>query len=319
MNFWYAFGTLGLTAFLYWAAYQSNKLMKTVELKGNLLLNVPEFIFKLIIFGLCLGIASSLDVSRPAISSYPNGYFGWPSGQPAVDVVEGAALGLVIQFVVNIGSTIAVRVFGPDIYSPTIMKGIVPQNTRQWLLIIPPLLLAVAIEEMLFRALLVGGFSTVVSPWIMAVATSIVFGLMHAPQGRLGIVVTGIVGFVFATIFILTNSLVLVICTHYIINFIQIARAKEDVAWFEKFQQKRTEERLAATRAARANAMELRQVIQELNDQRPPEERASVLVGTSEELEVWRKQQEAKAEASHATTLDDGAGQDDNSSRGPQG
>lgn len=254
MNFWFAFGTVGLTAFLYWAAYQSSKLMKTVEISGNLLLSVPEFIFKLVILGLCLGLASALSVPRPGH------YFGWPSTQPAVDVVEGAALGLVIQFVVNILSTLAIRVFGPDIYSSTVIKGILPKNWQQWLLILPPLLLSVALEEVLFRALLIGGFSTVVNPWVMAIASSIIFGLMHAPQGRLGIAVTGLVGFIFAAIFIVSGSLTMVICTHYIINFIQIVRAKEDLAWFEKFRQKHAEERLAALRAAHAQTMQINEI-----------------------------------------------------------
>lgn len=253
MNLWYAFGTLGLTALLYFAAYQSNKFMKTVEIKGNLLLSIPEFIFKLLLVGLCLGLASSLDVSNPG----PAHYFGWPSAQPAVDVVIGSALGLVIQFIVNFATTIAIRIFGPDIYSTVVMKNIVPQNARQWILIIPPLLLAVALEEILFRALLIGGFSTVVNPWVMAVASSVVFGLMHAPQGRLGVVATGLVGFVFAAIFIISNSLTMVICTHFIINFIQILRAKEDLAWFEKFRERRAAENLAALRAIRANAMQV--------------------------------------------------------------
>lgn len=261
MNLWYAFGTLGLTALLYFAAYQSNKFIKVVEIKGNLLLSIPEFIFKLLLVGLCLGLASSLDVSNPG----PGHYFGWPSAQPAVDVLIGAALGLVIQFVVNFTTNITIRIFGPDIYSTVVMKNIIPQNARQWILIIPPLLLAVSLEEILFRALLIGGFSTVVNPWVMAVASSIIFGLMHSPQGRLGIVVTGIVGFAFAAIFIISNSLTMVICTHFIINFIQILRAKEDLAWFEKFRERRAAENLAALRAVRANAMQITPISDENN------------------------------------------------------
>lgn len=230
MSIIFLVGTLAMISFLYWSAYQSEKWMRTVEIKGNLLLNVPEFIFKLVLFGLCLGLIASLEVSNP------QKYIGWPSDSPGLDVLIGAILGLVTQFVVSITSTLAIRIFGKSIYSPEIMKSVVPKNQREWILIIVPLLLAVAIEELLFRSMLIGGFSLVVNPWVMAVASSIIFGIMHSPQGLLGIVMTALVGFVFATAFILTTSLIVVISAHFIINFMQILRAKEDLAWFERFQ-----------------------------------------------------------------------------------
>jgi membrane protease YdiL (CAAX protease family) len=283
MTFWYAFGTLGLTAFLYWAAYQSAKTLKHVEIKGNLLLNPAEFIFKLIIFGLCLGIASTLDTAKP------RRYFGWPSTDPTVDVLIGAGVGLVILFVVNLSSNIAIRVFGPEVYDSSVMRGIVPQNARQWILILPPLFLAVVIEEVLFRALLIGGFSIIDStilPWVMAVASSIIFGLMHAPQGKLGIATTGLVGFVFAIIFIVSDSLTMVICAHYIINYVQIMRAKNDLAWYEKFQRRHAEQQLAALRAAGADIMQISEIKTKTTppsaEPTPtPEETASPKVGSS--------------------------------------
>jgi len=230
MSIIFIIGTLALISFLYWSAYQSEKLLRTIEIKGNLLLSIPEFIFKLILLGLCLGLVSSLTVLNP------EKYIGWPSENPALDVVIGATIGIATQFIVNVMSTLAIRVFGKNIYSPQVMKSVVPASQREWFLIIIPLLLAVAIEELLFRGLLIGGFSLVVNPWVMAVASSIIFGIMHSPQGMLGIVMTALVGFAFATAFILTNSLVVVISAHYIVNFMQILRAKEDLAWFERFQ-----------------------------------------------------------------------------------
>ncbi len=230
MNIIFIVGTLGLITFLYWSAYQSEKLLKTIELTGNLLLSLPEFIFKVILLGLCLGLISSLNVQNP------EKYFGWPSNSPALDVVIGAAIGLVTQFGVNIASFSAIKLFGKSIYSPAIMKSVVPNNPREWILIIIPLLLAVTIEEVLFRSMLIGGFSIVVNPWLMAAASSIIFGIMHSPQGKLGVGLTGVVGFILAATFIITQSLVVVISAHYIINFLQILRAKEDLSWLERFE-----------------------------------------------------------------------------------
>ena len=230
MSIVFLVGTLALIAFFYWMAYQSEKLMKTMEIKGNLLLSIPEFIFKLVILGVCSGLVSSLTVQNP------EKYIGWPVESPGLDVIIGAALGVVIQFIVNVTSVLAIRIFGKSIYDPKVMKSVVPKRQREWFLILVPLLLTVAVEELIFRSMLIGGFSLLVNPWIMAVASSIIFGIMHSPQGRLGIVMTAVIGFVFAAIFIVSNSLVMVITAHYIINFMQILRAKEDLAWFERFQ-----------------------------------------------------------------------------------
>ena len=234
MNPIFLIGTLALISFLYWAAYQSDRALKTraVEINGNLLLSVPEFLFKIILLGICFGLANSLSVDRL------EKYIGWPSSQPLADIVIGITIGLVTAFAVNIISTIAIRIWGKRIYSPAIMRGMIPRNQIEWLLILVPLLLAVALEEVLFRALLIGGFSMVVNPWIMAIASSIVFGLMHSPQGILGIVLVGLVGMLFGAVFILTNSLLIVIIAHFVINLLQIVRAKDDLAWYERLEDK---------------------------------------------------------------------------------
>jgi membrane protease YdiL (CAAX protease family) len=230
MSIIFIIGTLALISFLYWSAYQSEKMMRTIEVTGNLLLSIPEFIFKLVLLGLCMGLVSSLTVANA------EKYVGWPSDNPSLDVVIGTVLGLVVQFFVSFTSVIAIRIFGTSIYSPQVMKSVTPKNQREWFLIIIPLLLAVAIEELLFRGLLIGGFSLVINPWVMAVASSLIFGIMHSPQGTLGIILTAVVGFIFATAFIITNSLVVVITAHFVVNFLQILRAKEDLAWYERFQ-----------------------------------------------------------------------------------
>lgn len=226
-------GTLALTGFFYWAAFQSARALKskTIQITGNLLLSVPEFVFKLITLGLCFGLANTLSVDRV------ENYIKWPSRQPLVDLVIGLAVGLVTAFVINFLSVLAIRIWGKDIYTPDIMKSLLPRNQLEWVLIVVPLLVAVAVEEMLFRALLIGGFSTIVNPWALVVAAGVLFGLMHSPQGNLGIVLTGAVGILFGAVFILTNSLLTVIVAHFALNFLQIVRAKEDIAWYERFQE----------------------------------------------------------------------------------
>jgi membrane protease YdiL (CAAX protease family) len=259
MSPFFLIGTLALIAFLYWAAYQTDRAMKSraVEIKGNLLLSVPEFIFKLILLGVCFGLANTLSVDRV------EKYIGWPSKQPMADIVLGLTIGLVTVFVINLISIFAIRIWGKRIYSPDLMKGMIPRNQIEWPLIIVPLLLAVSLEEFLFRAMLIGGFSILVSPWAMAVAGSIIFGLMHSPQGILGIVLVSLVGFMFGVVFILTNSLLIVIVAHFIINFLQLVRAKDDIAWYE-----RLEDPLAA-RTAKVKATEAEETDEDESEAAP--------------------------------------------------
>ena len=232
MTIIFAVGTIALLAFMYWGAYQNGKEIKTIEIRGNLLLQFPEFVFKILLLGLCLGIAQSLEVARP------EKYFGWPPTNIWADIAIGAVIGLVCQFGANLLAALAIRFWGTGIYSPAIMKSIVPKTWVQWILILPPLLLAVVVEEVLFRALAIGGFSAInfpYMPWILAVGSSLLFGIVHVPQGSLGMVLAGGIGFIFAAIFIVTGSLLLVIAAHFILNFLQILRAKEDENWFSRF------------------------------------------------------------------------------------
>jgi membrane protease YdiL (CAAX protease family) len=214
---------------MYWGAYHNGKEIKTIQIRGNLLLQVPEFLFKLVLLGLCLGLASQLDVPRP------DKYFGWPPKNLPVDLVIGIVVGLVVQFLANMLAAIAIRIWGPGIYSPIVMRSVVPKNTREWVLIMLPLLLAVMVEEVLFRALTIGGFTILVNPWLLAVASSVLFGMVHAPQGSLGMVLTGLVGFVFAAIFIITNSLLAAITAHFVINLLQIIRARSEDEFVKRF------------------------------------------------------------------------------------
>lgn len=239
MNPYFVIGTLALLALLYWGAYTSAREVKTLELSGNILLSAPEIIFKLVLLGLCLGLASSLspDVGRP------ESYLGWPPANFFLEAAIGAALGLVIQFAVNFSSTVAIRIWGSKIYSAVVIKSIIPKNTLQWLITPLPLLLAVILEEILFRSLAIGGFSSLFPNqwwwiWSLALVSSVIFGLVHRPQGILGVITVGLVGFIFAAIFIVSDSLLMVIACHFVINMLQLIRAKEDLNWLERFKQR---------------------------------------------------------------------------------
>ncbi len=99
-----------------------------------------------------------------------------------------------------------------------------PDSARGWLLLLLGVLPIIAgFEELLFRAALIGvpaaGFG--LSPWLLAVGSSIAFALGHGMQGSVGVVVTGLLGFVLAAVFIVTGSLLVVVVAHYLVNALE--------------------------------------------------------------------------------------------------
>ncbi|MXR21450.1 CPBP family intramembrane glutamic endopeptidase, partial [Halobacterium bonnevillei] len=101
-----------------------------------------------------------------------------------------------------------------------------PASTRGWLLLFGVSLPVVAgFEELLFRGFLVGAFATgfEVSPWLLAVASSVVFGAGHTAQGYVGVVVTTLLGFALAAAYVVTGSLLVVVVAHYVVNAAEFA------------------------------------------------------------------------------------------------
>ncbi|ELZ91781.1 hypothetical protein C440_15754 [Haloferax mucosum ATCC BAA-1512] len=134
----------------------------------------------------------------------------------------GVALGVSLYAVNRLGSSVSKQFgFAPD---EELRASLTPQSTMGWvLLFVVALPLIAGFEELLFRGALVGavaaGFD--VSPWLMASLSSVAFGLGHGAQGRLGIVVTGLLGFVLAAAFVLTESLLVVVVAHYLVNALE--------------------------------------------------------------------------------------------------
>lgn len=99
-----------------------------------------------------------------------------------------------------------------------------PDSLSGWIVLLAFVLPIIAVfEELLFRAALIGVFEAGfgISPWLLAVVSSIAFGLGHGMQGSVGILVTGALGFVLAAAFVLTGNLLVVVVAHYLINALE--------------------------------------------------------------------------------------------------
>jgi len=144
----------------------------------------------------------------------------WSVGPPAVAV--GAAVGAAL-YVANELSSSVLDSTGVD-YSESLRAHLAPETLRGWVVLLGVVLPIIAgFEELLFRAALVGvlaaGFG--VSPWALAVASSVAFAVGHGAQGPGGVAVTGVLGFALAAAFVLTGSLLVVVVAHYIVNALE--------------------------------------------------------------------------------------------------
>lgn len=110
-------------------------------------------------------------------------------------------------------------------YDERLRAMLAPESLAGWIVLLGVALPTIAaVEELLFRAAAIGvvaaGFD--LSPWLLVVVSSIAFGLGHGAQGRVGIVVTGLLGTVLASAFVLSGSLLVVVVAHYLGNALEL-------------------------------------------------------------------------------------------------
>lgn len=185
-----------------------------VELTTGLLL-VNVALSQGLFLTLLLAAAWYTEIPRSAL-----GIGGEPTGITALGI--GVGLGVVLYLGSELGGTTADRL-GFE-YDEGLRELLAPDSIGGWAVLLGFVLPVIAVfEEFLFRAALIGvvwaGYG--ISPWLLAILSSILFALGHGAQGNTGIVVTGLLGFVLAAAFILTESLVVVVVAHYLVNALE--------------------------------------------------------------------------------------------------
>ncbi|AEH38631.1 CPBP family intramembrane glutamic endopeptidase [Halopiger xanaduensis] len=136
----------------------------------------------------------------------------------------GTGAGLVLYVGNELGAAAATRL-GFD-HDEELRELLAPDSLAGWAVLLFGVLPIIAgFEELLFRAALIGAVSTGfgVSPWVLAVVSSLAFAVGHGMQGSVGVVVTGLLGFVLAAVFIVTGSFLVVVVAHYLINALEFA------------------------------------------------------------------------------------------------
>jgi membrane protease YdiL (CAAX protease family) len=223
----FVFGSLGLTVGLAWLTYQSGRLLRLVPVRENLLLAPVENMVKGIVVLVCIGLGFLSGASPQQL--------GWTLDNGWRDLALGILAGLMTQLVANGFTNWAIKKWGKQIYSPVVMKNIMPRTRLEWILVPAALFLAVVLEELLFRSLLIGGLSVTVPVPILVVGFAAIFGLMHSPQGTLGVIVTGVLGMWLSVLFVWSGGLLLPLVAHYVINFLQLLKAQSEEAWLDTY------------------------------------------------------------------------------------
>jgi len=220
LQFWPGFTCVAIvlfTGFIAWLTHQTNRLLKEIEPTTNVLLSGPETAGRLFLAGVCLFLAW--------LSGLPASQLGLKTGNWGHSLAIGLLAGALTQLAVNLLTVQAIKHFGRHIYSPWLILNILPRRPLEWFLAVAALLPAVAMEELLFRVLWLGVAGTVLPLGLLVVATSLLFGWMHQPQGKLGMALAGGINLVFSLLFLWTGQLLVTLLAHYTVNLLQLGVA----------------------------------------------------------------------------------------------
>ncbi len=215
------------TAFIAWMTYRSHLFLKEIQPDFNILLSRPENIIRLLLLLFCLFLAWLSGLSATTL--------GLVVLNPWRSIALGVGVGFIVQLCVYWVTLQAVAHFGHNIYSPWLIRNILPQQSREWLPIALAFMPAIAMEELLFRTLWIGVFEVVMPLWLLIIITSMIFGFMHQPQGKLGMIGAGAINIVFCLLFIWSGELLVTYVAHYTVNMLQLVTAYFQQDWLESY------------------------------------------------------------------------------------
>ena len=207
-------GLLALLAFIAFATYRTNQALKEWTPEENILLSPPENIARLVLIALAVGLGFLSGEDFHAL--------GWQPLHPLGDALIGILLGIAIPLALYYPSR-WVETHHPQWYSDIVVESIRPRSRREWPWVILALLPVAIMEELLFRSLLLGAFAPHVNILYFVIGVSVVFGLLHLPQGEWGVVGVILVSLVLSVVFLWRESLLAVVVAHWLMNVVQLA------------------------------------------------------------------------------------------------
>lgn len=214
----FAAGTAVLTAILTYMTAATARILRRGPLSYNPLLHPIEVLFRLGLIVVCIALVWW--------SGFSAAQFGFVPFDVWRDALLGIVLGIVLVWGVNLLSMLLLSDTSAGFYSKHALFSMRPTSATEMAMTVPASLPAAGLEELLFRSMWIGGFSTWVPVPALIVATAILFGVMHVAQGLWGMLVTGVIGLLFGILFVWSESFWLVLITHWVMNLNQFV-----IAW----------------------------------------------------------------------------------------
>lgn len=217
-GYWtFLLGTLVLTAALGASTWATARLLRTWRPDFNPLLQPADLLLRVVLVGLCILLGS--------LSGVPAARLGWQWPSAGAQIALGAGLGLLLALLFYLSTRLLVARTGYRFYSPLLVELLAPHSAAEFAAIALALIPSVLLEELLFRSLWIGGVSVLLPPLVLIAAGSLLFGLMHSPQGAGGMVGAALAGLIFGLLFMAAGSLLLPVVAHYVANLAQLAAA----------------------------------------------------------------------------------------------
>jgi membrane protease YdiL (CAAX protease family) len=217
--------TLLFTGFVGYNTYATAHLLRRWQPDGalrsrsgrNLLLLPAENLLRLVLIAFCLGLG--------LLSGLEPRQLGWVWPATPEPFLWGAGWGVVLAGFFYLSTQWIIRRTGQRYYSSVIVQAIVPGNRVELVLVCISMFGVVALEELLFRSLLLSGLQPILPTPVLLIGWSVVFGLLHSPQGVWGMAGATMAGVVLGWLFLSLDGLAAPLVAHYITNIIQVVQA----------------------------------------------------------------------------------------------
>ena len=224
----YTLGVIILMGIVAFATFRSGQMLRAWTPPGNLMLSVPDNLARLLLLALGLGLGATAGPGPAAL--------GWQTAHLGQDIALGLVTGLLLALTLNGLGKLAVQRWGEEVASTRLVQCILPAGRAEWPGVLLALLPAAAIEELLFRSLPLGGIGWLISSagphsaagagWWLLWPLSLLFGLLHWPQGGWGVAGTTLAAVFLSVLFLASGSIWLPLAAHYAMNVHQLAAAK---------------------------------------------------------------------------------------------
>jgi len=224
INLWLYFaGLVLLMALVAVGTVRTGQLLRTWTPSYNLMLGLPDNSLRLALMVLCAAWGAWVGPGAEAL--------GWRTPYWLPDTALGAVAGVILAAgLALIGKAVEQR-WGEAVSDTKMLRCILPASSGEWPGVLLALLLAAALEELLFRSLPLGGAAAVGGagsplPYFLLWPLALVFGMLHWPQGGWGVAGTTLAAIALALLFLFTGGIWAPLAAHYVMNVTQLLAAR---------------------------------------------------------------------------------------------